>query len=223
MCKSKSFIGENIKNLRERKGLTQKELATNLNISASAIGMYEQGRRIPDVETLQQFSNFFQVSIDELLGENPARFIKHDDEHKILIKKNGLQVGALVPILGCIRAGYPMMAEENIEGYMFIDKPNAEDYFYLRVTGDSMINAGIPDGSLALIHSQSYAENGDIVACMVDEENATLKRFRKQGKTVVLIPENPNYEPIVLDSREFNSNYGRAHILGVLRAVTIQY
>ena len=105
MCKSKSFIGENIKNLRERKGLTQKELATNLNISASAIGMYEQGRRIPDVETLQQFSNFFQVSIDELLGENPARFIKHDDEHKILIKKNGLQVGALVPILGCIRAG----------------------------------------------------------------------------------------------------------------------
>ena len=67
-----------------------------------------------------------------------------------------------------------------------------------------MINAGIPDGSLALIHSQSYAENGDIVACMVDEENATLKRFRKQGRTVMLIPENPHYDPIVLDASEFD-------------------
>ena len=128
-----------------------------------------------------------------------------------------------MPILGVIRAGYPMLAEENIEGYMFIDKPNGEDYFYLRVTGDSMINAGIPDGSLALIHSQSYAENGDIVACMVDEENATLKRFRKQGRTVMLIPENSNYDPIILNASEFDSDHGRAHILGVLKAITIQY
>ena len=217
------IIGKKIKEFRERKGLTQKELAADLNMSASAIGMYEQGRRIPDVETLQHFSNFFRVSIDELLGESPTRFIKQDDKYKVLIKTNGLQVGTLVPILGSIHAGYPMLAEENIEGYMFIDKPNAEDYFYLRVTGDSMINAGIPDGSLALIHSQSYAENGDIVACMVDEEHATLKRFRKQGRTVVLIPENSSYDPIILNASEFDSDHGRAHILGVLKAITIQY
>ncbi len=215
------IIGKKIREFREQKGLKQKELAQIMNISPSAIGMYEQGRRTPDAKTLEQFSNIFQVSIDELVGADPNRF--HEQDNKILIKKNGMEVGALVPILGVIRAGYPMLAEENIEGYMFIDKPNGEDYFYLRVTGDSMINAGIPDGSLALIHSQSYAENGDIVACMVDEENATLKRFRKQGRTVMLIPENSNYDPIILNASEFDSDHGRAHILGVLKAITIQY
>ena len=117
----------------------------------------------------------------------------------------------------------PIYAEENIEGWEFTSLPNPDEYFYLRVTGDSMIGAGIKEGSLALIHKQDYANNGQIVACMVDEENATLKRFRQHGDTVMLMPANDKYEPIILDASEFSPDNGLARIIGVLKAVTTQF
>ena len=76
-----------------------------------------------------------------------------------------------------------------------------------------MINAGIRDGDLVLIRQQDTAENGQIVACMVNGEDATLKRFRRQGDMVILQPENSAYEPRVVPMREFET--GEARIVGV--------
>ena len=100
-----------------------------------------------------------------------------------------------VPILGTIRAGLPMAAEQRVEGWATADVAEPEEHFFLRVTGDSMINAGIRDGDLVLLRRQDTAENGQIVACLVDGEDATLKRFRRQRDMVLLQPENPVYEP----------------------------
>ncbi|XOQ49657.1 MAG: hypothetical protein ACFWUM_12275 [Eubacteriales bacterium] len=123
----------------------------------------------------------------------------------------------MVPIVGTIPAGAPVLATENVEGYMPTLVKNPEEYFALRVHGKSMINAGIPDGSLVLIHQQPCAENGQIVACRINGDEATLKRFKQIGDTVVLMPENPDFQPIVVKCSDFENGY--AEIIGIAKQV----
>jgi repressor LexA len=106
-----------------------------------------------------------------------------------------------VPILGQIAAGAPILAEQNIEDTFPLPMElvdDGDDVFMLRVRGDSMINAGIFDGDLVAIRQQPTASNGEIVAAMIEDE-ATVKRFYKDGRKVKLVAENEAYEPIVTD------------------------
>ena len=126
---------------------------------------------------------------------------------------------SMIPVVGNIAAGKPILARENIIGYIPTDIKNPDEYFYLHVEGDSMINAGIENDSDVLIRSQNCAENGQIVACFANGDSATLKRFKQIGDTVVLMPENSAYEPIIVKCSDFESGYAR--ILGVaVRCVT---
>ena len=122
-----------------------------------------------------------------------------------------------VPIVGRVAAGSPILAVENIEGSIVIDSSflkKSEDCFALRVKGDSMINAGIFEGDLVIIHPQKNAFNGDIVVALLDDE-ATVKRFELKNNKLNLIPENNNYKPIeVTDDKEF-SLVGK--VVGVVR------
>ena len=108
-----------------------------------------------------------------------------------------------VPVLGRIAAGAPLLAEEHVEDHVAIDADLAgeEEHFALRVAGDSMIDAGILDGDLVVIRRQDVAEDGSIVAAQVPgpaEEEATVKRLRRRGRRVTLMPENPTMEPFEL-------------------------
>jgi repressor LexA len=106
------------------------------------------------------------------------------------------------PILGSIAAGSPMLAQEHIEGTFPIplDFVSDEDkVFMLRVRGDSMVEAGILDGDLVAVRQQPTARNGEIVAALIEDE-ATVKRFYREGRRVRLQPENKNYEPIITDN-----------------------
>ena len=108
-----------------------------------------------------------------------------------------------VPILGRIRAGIPLLAEENIEGFLTVPPEIARgrELFALKVKGDSMIEDGILEGDCVIIRRQETAENGEIVAALIGAE-ATLKRFHRKGDTVTLKPSNKNYPPIVLTRGE---------------------
>jgi repressor LexA len=103
-----------------------------------------------------------------------------------------------VPILGTVAAGRPILSEENFEGTLPIHssllKKKAR-HFILRVRGDSMIQAGIMDGDMAIIEKCETAENGDIIVAVVDEA-LTLKRFFKESSRIKLQAENPAYLPI---------------------------
>ncbi|MET0852695.1 MAG: transcriptional repressor LexA [Candidatus Rokuibacteriota bacterium] len=106
-----------------------------------------------------------------------------------------------IPILGRIAAGTPLYAEENREDSIPV-RPEwfarkGEDLFALRVRGDSMIDAHIMDGDLVLVRRQDSAQPGDVVAALVDSE-ATVKRFSRDGQSVVLRPEHPTMKPIVV-------------------------
>ena len=109
-----------------------------------------------------------------------------------------------IPIVGRVRAGAPVLAEENIEGYLPVARELArgEETFALKVKGDSMIEDGILEGDLVIISRQDTAVNGDIVCALIGNE-ATLKRFQRKGNQITLKPANPKYEPIVVSKGEF--------------------
>ena len=110
-----------------------------------------------------------------------------------------------VPIVGSIAAGQPMLAAENLEGTVPVDRRLAagKQLFALRVHGDSMINAGILDGDLVIAAQQQEAQEGDIVVALVDDE-ATVKRFhRRRDGAIELRAENPRHKPIVIEEPPF--------------------
>ena len=106
-----------------------------------------------------------------------------------------------VPILGAVSCGLPKLAEENIEEYVKLPVSLfcRGSYFILRAKGDSMLNAGIEDGDLVVVRQQSTADYDQIAVALVEDE-ATLKRFRPDGETVILHPENPDYDDIIVDN-----------------------
>jgi len=108
-----------------------------------------------------------------------------------------------VPIVGRVQAGEPILAVENIEGYINLDRSfvSSGDVFLLRVQGDSMIDAHIQDGDFALVKPQSHAENGDIVVALIEDE-ATIKKIFKKRDLIRLEPANPKMEPIVVKKGE---------------------
>jgi len=109
---------------------------------------------------------------------------------------------AEVPILGRVQAGLPLLAEENLEGTLLLPREWVKDdkVFLLRVKGDSMEEAHILPGDLALIRQQPNAENGEIVVARVHQSDATLKRFYRRANSVLLKAENPKYEPIEVEA-----------------------
>jgi len=123
----------------------------------------------------------------------------------VLTERASLAGTASVPVLGRIAAGQPLLAEENREGTLPIAASalpgRGEDLFALRVQGDSMIDAHIVEGDLVLVHRQDSAQIGDIVVALLDDE-ATVKRFARDGERILLKPENRTMAPIVIAPRE---------------------
>lgn len=113
-------------------------------------------------------------------------------------------VGAVsIPVLGRIAAGSPVLAEEHVEEYLAVPATFAaeEEHFALHVAGDSMVGAGILDGDLVVVRRQDVAEDGAIVAAQVPgpaEDEATVKRLRRRGRRLTLVPENPAVDPFDL-------------------------
>jgi len=162
--------------------------------------------------TFREISEFFKISVrgsydhikalekKGVLRCDPNRsraieIISHDDD-----QPNDLPESLVtpVPLLGTVVAGTPIMSEENLEGYIHVPRSMlhaGSNYFALKIKGESMINAGIHDGDLAVIRQQLVAENGDIVVAMVDEA-VTLKRYYKQANRIQLKAENPAFAPI---------------------------
>ena len=131
-------------------------------------------------------------------------------------KKNDKNNAIEIPIVGEISAGRPILAQENIEGNIAIDKSivkNSDGIFALRVKGNSMINAGILNGDYVIASQQQDAEQGDIVVALIEDE-ATVKRFYKEKNRIRLQPENDTMEPIIIKPSE-----NQIRIIGKIKGV----
>lgn len=193
---------ENILMLIGTKKGSQRKFTEALGLCPSTVGDWKSGKSKSYTKRLPQIAAYFNISVDALLRGVSA--VRTGQRRK-------------VPVLGTIKAGVPINAEEQAEGEEYADVDDPDEYFYLKVEGDSMIGAGITDGSMVLVHKQNYAEDGQIVVCLVDSEYATLKRYRVQNNTVLLMPENPSYQPYILSAADFE--LGSAAILGVATEV----
>lgn len=188
-----------IRKLRLERNLKQSDLALILNVKQNTISNWETERTEVDRESTLKLADFFGVTVDYLLGrEKPtiSNTEKVVDFPKPKIQDE-VELNDIypIPLLGRVVAGVPIEAQEDIEGYVYISYRPSEEYFSVRVHGDSMINAGIFDGSILIVHKQEEAVSGDIVVAMLNGEQ-TVKRFKVYGDSVFLMPENPAYDMI---------------------------
>lgn len=132
--------------------------------------------------------------------ENRGLLIRDPTKPRALEVVGMVHNTAQIPLVGKATAGLPITAIENIEEYLSFTPgffcSDEEDCFALHVTGDSMINAGIYDGDVVIVHQQQTAENGDIIVALINDEDTTIKRFYKEECRVRLQPENDQYSPM---------------------------
>ncbi len=189
-------FGEKVLRYRTDHDMSLDELAKAVGISKQAINRYELSQRVPKIDTAYRFAKAFGVPIENLIDDNidlyaPAVGAPYNPTHKI-------------PILGRISAGLPLYAEEHIEGYTYTELNHGGEYFALRVSGDSMTAARISEGDILIVRCQDIVENGEIAVVMVNGDEATVKRFHRDGDTVTLTPQsyNPAHQPQVYNIKK---------------------
>ncbi len=205
-------FASNIKQLRIKRGITQEQLAALLKVSRSTIGMYETGSREPDFETCEAIADIFNVDMDYLMGRSTI-------ERKNPLIPPGFEPlpdMSVIPRVGRIACGDPITAEENIESYDSVPS-SWKAQFTLVCVGDSMLPR-IQDGDLVAIHKQPQVENGEIAAVRIDDE-ATLKHVYIYPDKIILQPENPAFEPIVLIKEEMNRVTIEGKAVGLCRGI----
>ncbi|MBC2575193.1 transcriptional repressor LexA [Peptostreptococcus canis] len=194
------------KKILEDKGISQAELSKLTGIRASSISDYYNGRYMPKQDKITLLANALDVSPSWL------SCVVEDEPDLSNVKNIILPQAIPVPIVGTIAADTPIFADENIEDYLYMDRSLKID-FCLRVKGDSMIDAKIYDGDIALLKKQSTVENGEIGAIIIDNE-ATLKKIYKTDDSLILNPCNANYEPIIV--KEDSEVYIAGKLVGVI-------
>lgn len=193
------FLGDIIKKYRVENGISQRDFAKKCDLSYTYISAleknkdYRSGKPIsPTLETVKSVAKGLNISIDDLLKilDDEQEFTLNEDSKE----NNNKFEYYMCPVYGQISAGQPNWAEENIEGRLPIDPDlmdiiNPEEYFFLRVNGESMNNI-VKNGAFALIHKQDVVEDGEIAVVLVNGYDATLKHFTKKGDVIVLEPDS---------------------------------
>lgn len=192
-------FGSKIVDARKNLGMTQRALADAIGVSATRLNYWEKDKRQPDVEMIKKLAHVLDVSGDYLI-DNPGGDVPAGLEPLPSFRR--------VPIVGAIACGQPILADENVQGYADMPEHVRAD-FVLRCKGDSMIDARIHDGDLVYIRKQPVVENGEIAAVRIDDE-VTLKRWTRQGSTVILQPANARYAPMAFSGPDLQ----RLHVEG---------
>lgn len=183
-----SKFSDMLRLLRKQRNITQDQLAADLELSKSAISMYENGRRLPSFEVLEAFADYFNVSLSVLNGEPENNVTR-------------------IPVVGTVIAGIPTEAVEDIVDWEEIPRTMAMrgDYIGLRVKGNSM-EPRICEGDTVIIRRQETIENGELAVVFVNGDEATLKRVKIVDSGIMLIAFNSSvYEPHFYSSKDIET------------------
>lgn len=189
---NKEIMAQNIRYYLKRYGKTQKEICKDLGFKEMTFSDWVNAKTYPRIDKIEKMANYFHVQKADLVEEKrkPLKNI-------VPIERR------MVPIIGQIAAGKPILADEHIEAFLPCDAGVHAD-FGLVVSGDSMIGADIHDGDVVFIRSQPIVDDGQIAAVRIDDD-ATLKRFYKNPDGCTLVSMNPKYPPMVFNSGNCDS------------------
>lgn len=197
--------------LRTEKGISMKEAAARLGMPYTTYVNYEKGTREPNSETLILLAEFYDTSIDYLVGKS-----SNPKPAAVPPGFEPLPPMDQVPLVGRIACGQPITAEENLEGYVSV--PTAwHATFTLQCRGDSM-EPTIHDGDLVAIRKDIQVENGQIAAVRIGDE-ATLKHLYLHNDYIELRPENPNFSSIIRRKEEMNDVTIEGKAVGLCRGL----
>lgn len=179
----KEIFAFNLNRLMKKYGKQQSDIVSYMNTTASTVSDWCNAKKYPRVDKMQKLADYFGVLKSDLTEEYHQELtpVEINPTHKI-------------PVLGRISAGLPLYAEENIEGYIYTELSGGNEYFALRVQGDSMTAARICDNDIIVVRRQDEVEDGEIAVVMVGDDDATVKRFHRKGRTVTLTPQS--YNPV---------------------------
>lgn len=187
-------FGAKLKKCRKDRSLSQKEFGQKIGVAESTVSLYESNKRFPDADTLKKISALFEVSLDYLLGNEPAKAAQP--------KTTGR--GVRIPVLGRVVAGIPIEAVEEILDYEEITPELAAtgEFFALKIRGHSM-EPRMMEGDVVIVRRQDDVESGDVAIVLVNGNEATVKRVKKQEDGITLIANNISvYEPHYYSNKE---------------------
>lgn len=193
---------------RKELGLTLAQIADMMGVAEATVQRWESG----NIKSIRYEK---MDKLAEILRVNPASFMGWDVGAPLPSNMEPLGEMQKIPLIGQIACGTPILVEQNIEDYVDLPKHIRADYA-LVCKGESMTGAGIYDGDVVYIRKQERVNNGQIAAVLVDEDEATLKRFYYDGNTVTLIAENPAVPPRVFSGEDIN----RQRVVGLAVAFT---
>lgn len=184
---NKKAMSANIKEQMKRHGIDRNKLVNDLGLKYTTVSDWINGKTYPRIDKIELMANYFHVEKADLVERKPTNLHRPAGITKI-------------PVLGQIACGDPITAEENIEEYRetVADMLPSGNLFYLKAKGESM-SPTIPDGAYVLIREQPDVEDGEIAAVLVNgDTEATLKRIRRQQDVSMLLPDNSDFQPIIL-------------------------
>ena len=184
---NKKAMSANIKEQMKRHGIDRNKLVNDLGLKYTTVSDWINGKTYPRIDKIELMANYFHVEKADLVERKPTNLHRPAGITKI-------------PVLGQIACGDPITAEENIEEYRdtVADLLPSGNLFYLKAKGESM-SPTIPNGAYVLIREQPNVEDGEIAAVLVNgDTEATLKRVRRQHNVSMLLPDNSDFEPIIL-------------------------
>lgn len=188
---------QKLKELRAQNKTSQQKLADYLNVSRSTVAMWEAGSSEPDLKILSEIADYFGVTVDYLMGREESAASTPPDP--------SVPGAKWIPVLGTIPAGIPVETVQDIIDYEEISPQMAAqgEHFALQVSGHSM-EPKISDGDVVIVRKQEDAESGDICVVMVNGDDATVKRIKKRPEGLMLIPSNPDYEPMFYTNEQID-------------------
>lgn len=195
----KIIFSNNLKKYLSRNGISQTDLANELDIPETTFSNWMQAKTYPRPDKIQMLADYFKVTRSDLTEEEQ----NYTGECPISIR---------IPVLGAIACGAPILAEQNYEEYRCeaTDHLPSGKLVYLKAKGNSM-EPTIPNGAYVMVREQPDVESGEIAAVLVNgDTEATLKRIKKQGNIIMLMPDNPTHNPMIIDENNPAKIIGKA-------------
>ena len=220
---SKEELGKYLKKLRNDKFLSLREVNHITDISYSHLNMIENGKRNVTPALLRVLADLYCVDYLDLYEKaGYIDLIEDEKKHSSKLDSLGNQVIS-IPILGTVKAGYDYLAQENWIGTIDVETSlvgNGEDYFALKVHGDSM-SPSLIENDIVIIKKQNDFENGNIVVAIINGNEATIKRGKKSKTGILLQPLNTTYEPLIFTNEEIKNI--PVLIVGVVKQLKREY